>query len=71
MLDLGGYRFLDLNDCNTPMSELPGDVDLLAAQYSGAMWYPNAYDYPPGAMAAQDRRRPGRPAGHPGPQGGS
>src|SRR5262245_4311292 len=26
LLDLAGYRFLDLNDCNTPMSELPGDV---------------------------------------------
>ncbi|WP_371498789.1 MBL fold metallo-hydrolase [Kitasatospora sp. NBC_00374] len=53
LLDLGGHRFLDLNDCNTPMSELPGDIDLLAAQYSGAMWYPNAYDYPPRAMAAK------------------
>ncbi|GAA0681185.1 MBL fold metallo-hydrolase [Kitasatospora atroaurantiaca] len=53
LLDLGGYRFLDLNDCNTPMSELPGDVDLLAAQYSGAMWYPNAYDYPAEMMAAK------------------
>ncbi|WP_327049308.1 MBL fold metallo-hydrolase [Microbispora sp. NBC_01189] len=50
LLDLDGYRFLDLNDCNTPMSELPGDVDLLAAQYSGAMWYPNCYDYPPEVM---------------------
>ncbi|GII53519.1 putative Rieske 2Fe-2S iron-sulfur protein [Planotetraspora thailandica] len=50
LLDLDGYRFLDLNDCNTPMSELPGDVDLLAAQYSGAMWYPNCYDYPPDVM---------------------
>ncbi|GAA4862224.1 MBL fold metallo-hydrolase [Kitasatospora terrestris] len=53
LLDLGGYRFLDLNDCNTPMSELPSDVDLLAAQYSGAMWYPNAYDYPAEVMAAK------------------
>ncbi|KQV23979.1 MULTISPECIES: MBL fold metallo-hydrolase [unclassified Kitasatospora] len=53
LLDLGGYRFLDLNDCNTPMSELPDGIDLLAAQYSGAMWYPNAYDYPPEAMAAK------------------
>ncbi|WP_424528710.1 MBL fold metallo-hydrolase [Sphaerisporangium viridialbum] len=50
LLDLGGFRFLDLNDCNTPMSELPGDIDLLAAQYSGAMWYPNCYDYPPDVM---------------------
>lgn len=53
LLDLGGYRFLDLNDCNTPMSELPTDVDLLAAQYSGAMWYPNCYDYPPHVMAGK------------------
>ncbi|MER8182951.1 MBL fold metallo-hydrolase [Kitasatospora sp. NPDC094015] len=51
LLDLGGYRFLDLNDCNTPMSELPDRIDLLAAQYSGAMWYPNAYDYPAPVMA--------------------
>ncbi|MCT9931967.1 MBL fold metallo-hydrolase [Planotetraspora sp. A-T 1434] len=50
LLDLDGFRFLDLNDCNTPMSELPGDVDLLAAQFSGAMWYPNCYDYPPDVM---------------------
>ena len=51
LLDLAGFRFLDLNDCNTPMSELPSDIDLLAAQFSGAMWYPNCYDYPPHVMA--------------------
>jgi UDP-MurNAc hydroxylase len=53
LLDLGGFRFLDLNDCNPPLSDLPTGVDLLAAQYSGAMWYPNAYDYPPAQMAAK------------------
>jgi UDP-MurNAc hydroxylase len=51
LLDIDGFRFLDLNDCNTPMSELPGQIDLLAAQYSGAMWYPNCYNYPPDVMA--------------------
>ena len=51
LLDLGGLRFLDLNDCNTALSELPTDIDLLAAQYSGAMWYPNCYAYPPEVMA--------------------
>ncbi|WP_245551352.1 Rieske (2Fe-2S) protein [Gordonia rhizosphera] len=51
LLDIDGFRFLDLNDCNTQMSELPSDIDLLAAQYSGAMWYPNCYDYPPREMA--------------------
>jgi UDP-MurNAc hydroxylase len=51
LLDLGGFRFLDLNDCNTALSELPTGIDLLAAQYSGAMWYPNCYEYPADAMA--------------------
>ena len=50
LLDLGGYRFLDLNDCNTPLSEIPADVDLLACQFSGAMWYPGCYDYEPSVM---------------------
>lgn len=53
LLDLDGFRFLDLNDCNTPLGELPGEIDLLAAQYSGAMWYPNCYDYPPATMQAK------------------
>src|SRR5206468_5559525 len=50
LLDLDGYRFVDLNDCNTALSELPTGIDLLAAQFSGAMWYPNCYDYPPDVM---------------------
>jgi UDP-MurNAc hydroxylase len=51
LFDLNGFRFLDLNDCNTPLSELPTGIDLMAAQYSGAMWYPNCYAYPPDVMA--------------------
>lgn len=51
LLEYEGFRFLDLNDCNTSLSELPEDVDLLAAQYSGAMWYPNCYEYDAEAMA--------------------
>ncbi|MBV8588700.1 MAG: MBL fold metallo-hydrolase [Acetobacteraceae bacterium] len=50
LIEIDGLRFLDLNDCNTPMSELPGNIDILAAQFSGAMWYPNCYDYPPSIM---------------------
>ena len=50
LLDMDGFRFLDLNDCNTPLSELPRDIDVLAAQFSGAMWYPNCYDYPAEVM---------------------
>jgi UDP-MurNAc hydroxylase len=46
LVELDGFRFLDLNDCNPALSELPGDIDLLAAQFSGAMWYPNRYEYP-------------------------
>lgn len=55
LVDLDGFRFLDLNDCNTPMSQLPGGIDLLAAQFSGAMWYPNCYDYPPHVMQEKVR----------------
>jgi len=51
MIEHGGFRFLDLNDCNTTLSELPGDIDLLAAQFSGAMWYPNCYEYDRETMA--------------------
>jgi len=29
------------------------EIDLLAAQFSGAMWYPNCYDYPAPVMAAK------------------
>jgi hypothetical protein len=50
LLDMSGFRFLDLNDCNTSMSELPKEVDVLAAQFSGATWYPGCYDYPPEVM---------------------
>lgn len=50
MIEEDGVKFLDLNDCNTKLSELPTDVTLLAAQFSGAMWYPNRYDYPPDVM---------------------
>ena len=51
LLNLNGFSFLDLNDCNLHLDELPNDIDLLAMQYSGAMWYPNCYDYAPAIMA--------------------
>ena len=51
LLECNGFRFLDLNDCNTSLSDLPENIDLLAAQYSGAMWYPNCYEYSPEVMA--------------------
>lgn len=50
LLEFAGFRFLALNDCNTSLTELPSNIDLLSAQYSGAMWYPNCYDYPPEIM---------------------
>src|SRR5262249_57199801 len=56
LLNMGGFRFLDLNDCNTPLSELPTGIDLLAAQFSGAMWYPNCYDYPPDVVRQKGAR---------------
>jgi UDP-MurNAc hydroxylase len=50
LLDMSGFRFLDLNDCNTTLPDLPRSIDVLAAQFSGAMWYPNCYDYPADQM---------------------
>jgi len=53
LIEHGGTRFLDLNDCHVALSEMPRDVDMLAAQFSGAMWYPNCYDY--GAPVMQEK----------------
>jgi UDP-MurNAc hydroxylase len=39
------YRFLNSNDCELAASDWPQGIDLLAAQYSGAFWYPHCYDY--------------------------
>ena len=38
------HRFLNLNDCNALAGDLPENIDLLAAQYSGAQWYPDCYE---------------------------
>ena len=46
LLELDGFRFLNLNDCAPRLNDLPSPVDLLAAQYSGAQWYPTCYDSP-------------------------
>lgn len=46
-VEVPGCRFLDLNDCHPAFNQLPRNIDVLAAQYSGAMWYPNCYDYAP------------------------
>lgn len=53
LVDAGGFRFLDSNDCELPAGQWPGGVDVLACQYSGASWYPHCYAYPPRVMAAK------------------
>lgn len=51
MAEAGPIRFVDRNDCHLTaanrarLREL--GVDLLLLQFSGAMWYPAAYQYPP------------------------
>lgn len=50
LIESQGHRFLNLNDCNTRLNELPENIDVFAAQFSGAMWYPNCYDYPESVM---------------------
>ncbi|KNC50691.1 uncharacterized protein AMSG_00849 [Thecamonas trahens ATCC 50062] len=48
--------FLHLNDCNTRLSELPTNVDVLSVQFSGAMWYPNCYAYSPEVEAEKTQQ---------------
>src|SRR5262249_19215686 len=55
MIEAEGVRFLDLNDCLVQFGELPTAVDLMTRQFSGAMWYPNCYDYPAEVMADKVR----------------
>jgi UDP-MurNAc hydroxylase len=43
LVDAGGFRFLNLNDCQSKVSELP-QADVLACQFSGAIHYPQTYD---------------------------
>lgn len=40
-----GERFLDSNDCELAASDWPTSIDILAAQFSGAFWYPHCYMY--------------------------
>lgn len=43
LIDHRGERFLDLNDCQVNVGELP-QADMLACQFSGAIHYPQTYD---------------------------
>ena len=49
IIKAGGKTVVDKNDCNLPQTYYQRiqemDVDILFAQFSGAMWYPAAYDY--------------------------
>jgi UDP-MurNAc hydroxylase len=44
LIEHNGYRFLDMNDCDMAESDIP-HADILAAQHSGASWYPHCYEY--------------------------
>lgn len=46
-----GKRILFANDCNLEPAVWPESIDILACQFSGASYYPTAYDYPPEVMA--------------------
>lgn len=58
LIDDDGFRALFANDMNLN-ADWP-KADVLACQFSGASWYPHAYDYPPEVMArkvAEERAR--------------
>jgi UDP-MurNAc hydroxylase len=53
VVDAGDVRLLDMNDCRIhDMRPFTADheVDIHWLQYSGAIWYPMVYDYPPEVM---------------------
>ncbi len=55
LVEAGGHRFLNSNDCELAIPDWPKDIDLLAAQYSGASWYPQCYDFSPGVLAVKSQ----------------
>ena len=53
VVDDGDVRLLNMNDCRIhDLAPLTADrpVDIQWLQYSGAIWYPMVYDYPPEVM---------------------
>jgi UDP-MurNAc hydroxylase len=58
----GGRNFLNLNDCKIQdrlglIHKNFGDIDVLAAQYSGATWHPTCYEYPEEEYLRISRRK--------------
>src|SRR5205814_7126252 len=54
--------FLDLNDCKihdrlAQIAAQEGPIDVLAAQFSGAIWHPTCYEYSPKTYASISRRK--------------
>lgn len=52
-----GQCFLNLNDCKlhdrlARIAEEEGPIDVFTAQFSGAIWHPTCYEYPPETYAA-------------------
>lgn len=60
LVDDGEVRVLNLNDARPielePLLAL-GPIDALFLQYSGAIWYPMVYDFPPKAKEAWGRKK--------------
>jgi UDP-MurNAc hydroxylase len=51
LMTSGTLKFLNLNDCKihdrlSYIKQTFGEIDILAAQFSGATWHPVCYDYP-------------------------
>jgi len=44
LIEAGGKRFLNQNDCELASPDIP-QADILAAQYAPASWYPHCYAY--------------------------
>ncbi len=60
LVEAGGCRFLDLNDCRAHDAidlDALRPVDLFTVQFSGASWFPCVYDYEPDRRAELTARK--------------
>lgn len=60
----GDEKFLNMNDCKIhdrlgSIQRKLGDIDFLAAQYSGATWHPTCYEYSEKEYSRISRRKKG------------
>ncbi len=62
LVKAGGFAFLNMNDCklHDQLAQIKGEhgeIDVFAAQFSGATWHPTCYDYAPEVYQKISRKK--------------